>query len=71
MMPRMNESYVRFKSTIAIDTTHNKYPILMATSVFVSNITAVMADINKPISITDEVLKEGSGVVRKRVSESY
>lgn len=30
--------------------------------------SAVMADINKPISITDEVLKEGSGDVNKLVS---
>lgn len=29
---------------------------------------AVMADINKPISITDQVLKEGSGDVNKLVS---
>lgn len=28
----------------------------------------VMSDINKPISITDEVLKEGSGAVNKLVS---
>lgn len=30
-------------------------------------ISAVMADINKPISITDEVLREGTGAVKKRV----
>lgn len=37
---------------------------------FVCFVSAVMADINKPISITDEVLKEGSGDVNKLVSDA-